>query len=179
MSPRRPSPERVSFYRRLPLWFQWGFPFAIAIGVVALVIIFVANHQGQNGSEASVSTSAAKAEYKIGAAAMRQQQAPHTAKLAAGATASSALEHAIRTWVDGQTKIGALNGPVKDASCAELPALSTSARIAVKCTIKAADVTYDFRGVAQPKLAKATFCQKIEYPPSYGEPTYPLSPVCT
>jgi hypothetical protein len=160
------------------MWFQWGFPFAIAIIVVAIIVVWVQGHQGQNGSEATVSQKAQLIEEKQAETTIKQQQQPHTAMLAAGVGASKGLERTITAWVNHQTKTGAMNGPVKDAICTTVSGASSD-RVALKCTIKAAQVSYDFRGVVEPRSHKVTYCQKIDYGSIYGMKVPALSGACT
>jgi hypothetical protein len=162
----------------MPSWLQWGIPFAIAIAAVVLIVVFVQDHQGQNGSESPVSPKQRSVEVRQADATIKQSQAPHTARIVAGVTAAKGLAHAITDWVDHQTKTGAMNGPVKNASCTPVSG-SGSDRVALKCTIKAADVAYNFRGVVQPKSGKVTYCQKIDYGPIYNQKVPPLVAACT
>jgi hypothetical protein len=144
---------------------------------VVVIVVFVQNHR-QYGGEAPVPQKQVRIEEKQAYETIKQTQAPHTTKLAPGATATKGAQQAITKWIDHQTKIGAMGGPVKDASCTPVSGTGSD-RIALKCTIKASDVSYDFRGVVQPKSGKVTYCQKVEYGSIYNQPLPPLVGACT
>jgi hypothetical protein len=160
------------------VWFQWGFPFLIAIAVVVVIVAFVQSHQGQDGSEATVTPKQQEIERREAAATIKQQQVPHSAVLSAGVSPSKGLAQAITRWVDHQTATGAMNGPVKDATCTPVSGAGSS-RVALACTVKAAQVNYTFRGVVQPKRKIVTYCQKIDYGSIYGMKIPALAAACT
>lgn len=179
--PYRRPPERVSFYRRLPLWFQWGLPFSIVIAAVVALVLFADAQKTKNTYEDSISAKQLKAEDRISSATMEEEQQPHTAKLKAGLTPAHALESAIKTWIDGQyEKNGSWGGEVSRATCTPASgSTQTADRIALKCTLVIARVSYPFRGVVQPKRGHAIYCEKIAYPAEYGQKTVPLPSACT
>lgn len=178
--PSRRPPERVSLYRRLPLWFQWGFPFVIAIAVVVAIVVFVSDHQGQDGSEAPISTTQLKVENKEANATLRQEQEPHTVKLGSGLTPAHAMEHAISSWIDGQyKKTGAWGGDAEHAACHTVAGDTSASRVALKCTVKVSGERNEFLGVVEPKRGRMTYCEKILYPPQYGEKAIPVSRACS
>jgi len=174
VSERRP--KRFN-YRSLPVWLQWALPFGIAIVVVVALVAFVEHQTNDVPSEAAVnSPSAIVAQNKQADALMAQEQTPKLAKLTAGVKPVKGLEIAIAAWLNQQIKTGQYNGPLTKESCAPT-AGSTSARVAFKCAMVTANVTYPFYGVVIPSLGSVTYCQKVT-PPVYGMPGLKLSSAC-
>ena len=107
---------------------------------------------------------------------VRQQQAPHVAKLMPGVSAIAGLRAAVVRYMDVQIEHGAMAGPVRRSECRFVSG-GTSARQLLRCEVTAAGVTYPFLGVAQPSLGVATYCQRVAPPiPSMD---VPVSKRCT
>jgi len=174
VSQRRP--KRFN-YRSLPLWLQWALPFGVAIVAVVALVAFVEHQTNDVPSEASVnSPSAIVAQNKQADVLMEQEQAPQIAKLQAGVKPAKGLEIAIAAWLNQQIKTGQYSGPLTKQSCTPT-AGSTSARVAFKCEMVTANVTYPFYGVVIPSIGSVTYCQKVA-PPVYGMPGLKLSSAC-
>lgn len=164
-------------YRALPLWLQWALPFTIAIIAVIALVVWVNHETNDVPSEAPVSNrNAIVQQNKQAEALMKQLQAPHTATLRAGATPANALKGAITAWLDTQIRTGQIDGPLKGGRCSQTAGSST-ARVALRCTMVTADVNYPFYGVVEPRHGLITFCQRVT-PPIYGMDDFPLSGRC-
>lgn len=176
---RQQRPKRFN-YRALPLWLQWGLPFGIATIAVVALVLFVHHQTDDTPSEAPVNTPSAIVEQnKEADALMRQEEAPQFAKLKAGVPPAAGLKGAIAAWLNHQIKLGQYGGPLSRTSSACTPATgSTATRLAFKCPMVAANVTYSFYGVVIPATGKITYCQKVRYPPVYGMPRLKLSKSC-
>ncbi len=62
-------------------------------------------------------------------------------------------------------------------SCHAVSSAAGTVRLALKCDVKAADVTYPFLGVVQPAVKQITYCQRVAPPvPSMN---IPVSKRCT
>ena len=169
-------PKRFK-YRDLPLWLQWGLPLSVAVAAIVALVLWVNYETNDVPSEAGVNSPNAIVEQnEQDETLMKQQQAPHTAQLRPGVTPTAGLKAAIATWLNNQIRIGAMNGPLTGASCSTT-AGSTAARVAMKCALVTADLTYPFYGVVKPASGQITFCQRVT-PPVYGMDAFPLSRGC-
>jgi hypothetical protein len=173
---RQQRPKRFN-YRALPVWLQWVLPFGIAIIAVVALVLYVQHQTNDTPSEAPVNSPSAIVEQNREAAVlMAQYQAPHYATLATGATPAAGLKVAITRWLDHQISIGTYNGPLTGGSCVDT-AGSTSARVALKCDMVTANVTYPFYGVVVPATKQIAYCQKVA-PAQYGGKNLALSKRC-
>lgn len=164
-------------YRALPLWLQWVLPFAVAAIALTALVVWVRAGTGGAQEEAQVSNPKAIVQQNRQAdALMRQLQAPHAAKLAPGSAPPVGLKRAITAWLRLQIKSGQIDGPLSGGHCTTTPG-SRPARVALRCTIIAGNVSYPFFGVVQPSRGAVTFCQRVT-PPIYGMDDFPLSRRC-
>jgi hypothetical protein len=156
---------------------QWVIPFAVAAVVVLALVLFVNYETNSVPQIATVSPNAAKEESREDTILVRQQQAPHHAKLTVGASAVSALRSSITTWMTHQISLGNMNGPIKRLSCRTTTG-STSGRLVYSCDLTAsAALTYPFDGVIQRSTGAITWCQRVTPPvPSMN---VPVSKSCT
>jgi hypothetical protein len=146
--------------------------------IIVLALVLFVNHETNSVPQiAQVSANAAKEENREDTILVRQQQAPHHAKLGAGASAVNTLRNSITTWMTRQISLGNMNGPIKRLSC-RTTAASTSARLVYSCELAAsAALTYPFDGVVQRSSGAITWCQRVTPPvPSMN---VPLSKSCT
>jgi hypothetical protein len=101
---------------------------------------------------------------------VRQQQAPHVAKLAPGVAPSDGLRAAVVGYMHYEVNHGVMDGPVKSSSCHPVSG-GTAARLVLHCDVTASDVTYPFYGVVQPSAKQITYCQRVAPPiPSLNIP---------
>jgi hypothetical protein len=171
------GPRRPRFgFRSLPLWLQWVLPFAVAAAVVVALILWV-NHENSSVPQTALVTNpnAVKEQNREDTILVKQQQAPHDAKLNAGTSAVDGLRASISAWMTHEISIGAMNGPIKSLSCSTTAA-SSAARLVYSCDLKAsAALTYPFDGVVQKDAI--TWCQRVTPPvPSMN---VPVSKRCT
>jgi N-acetylglutamate synthase/N-acetylornithine aminotransferase len=174
------SPGRRGFsYRSLPLWLQWVLPFAVAGGLVLALVLFV-NYETNSVPAIALVTNpnAVKEQNREDTILVRDQQAPHDAKLRAGASPTVALRAAVVGYLTRQISVGSMDGPVKHSSCRSA-AGGTSGRLVFHCDVTASAqmVTYPFDGVVQPSTGVITYCQRVAPPvPSMN---VPVSKRCT
>lgn len=166
-------------YRSLPPWLQWVLPFAVAGAVVVALILFVEHQTNDVPAIANYnSASAVREQFREDSIIVRQQQAPHHAKLAAGGAPAAALRGSIVAWMNHQINVGSIDGPIKAMKC-RLAAGSTSGRLVFRCDLTAAaqSVTYPFDGVVRTSAHAITWCQRVTPPiPSMN---VPVSKSCT
>jgi hypothetical protein len=175
----RSSGRRGFQYRALPLWLQWFLPFAVAGSVVLALVLFV--HYETNDTPAIApynSAASVREQSREDAILVRQQQAPHHAKLAAGQPAAVGLRRSIVAWMTHQINIGSIDGPIKRTLC-QAATGGASGRQVFHCdlTASAQSVTYPFDGVVQSPGGAITWCQRVAPPiPSMN---VPVSKLCT
>lgn len=173
------SGRRGLQYRSLPLWLQWVIPFAVA-GLVVLALVLFVNYETNSVPQTALVTNpgAVKEQNREDTILVRQQQAPHTAKLKAGETAGTALRTAVLAYMTHQINVGAMDGPIRSSSCRPVGA-GGGTRLVFHCgvTASAQRVTYPFDGVVQTSAGVVTYCQRVEPPvPSMN---VPVSSRCT
>jgi hypothetical protein len=172
------SGRRGFQYRSLPTWLQWVIPFAVA-GLVVLALVLFVNYETNSVPQiATVTPNAAKEENREDTILVRQQQAPHTARLKAGEKAGAALRTAVLAYMTHQINLGAMDGPIRSSSCRPVGA-GGGARLVFHCdvTASAQTVTYPFDGVVQTGSGVVTYCQRVAPPvPSMN---VPVSARCT
>jgi hypothetical protein len=156
---------------------QWFLPFAVAGGVVLALVLFVNYETNNVPAIAPVNSPKAVAEqYREANILVRQQQAPHVARLHAGRPALVALRDAVVAYVNHQINLGSFSGPIRRSSCRPA-AGSASGRLVFRCDVTASSqmVTYPFYGVVSEGMI--TYCQRVAPPiPSMD---VPVSKRCT
>jgi len=151
-------------------------PFGFGTALVIAVVLFV-HHSNDVPLIAKVTNPQAIAEQnREDNIIVRQQQAPHVVKLKPGVTPSDGLRAAVVGYMTYQINQGAMDGPIKRASCRSV-AGGTGVRQVLRCDVTASDVTYPFDGVVQPAAGVITYCQRVQPPlPSMN---IPVSKRCT
>ncbi|MGH2844089.1 MAG: hypothetical protein ACRDKL_10970 [Solirubrobacteraceae bacterium] len=175
---RRSGERRGLHYRSLPLWLQWFLPFAVAVGVVLAVVLFVQSASNAPVEDNYNSAAAAREQYREDNILVRQQQAPGHATLKAGQSAAAGVRAAVVGYMTRQINGGFMDGPIKRSSCTAV-AGGTSTRLVFHCDVTASAqmVTYPFDGVVQTRAGAITYCQRVTPPlPSMN---VPVSKRCT
>jgi hypothetical protein len=159
-------------YRALPLWAQWVIPFAVAAAVVIALVVFVNYETNQVPVVAADnSAGAVREQNREDTILVQEQQAPKVVKLKAGESPAHAIRAAVVGYMTRQIAAGAMDGPIKSASCKA--AGSTTTRLVFHCSVTASAqvVTYPFDGVVQPASRTVTYCQRVAPPiPSMNVP---------
>jgi hypothetical protein len=159
-------------YRSLPLWAQWAIPFAVAAAVVIALVVFVNYETNKVPAVAGISSpNAIREQNREDTILVQQQQAPHVVTLTAGESPSRAIRAAVVAYMIRQINSGAIDGPIRSASCTAAGA--TTGRLLFHChvTASAQQVTYPFYGVVQPASHRVTYCQRVAPPiPSMNVP---------
>jgi hypothetical protein len=169
-------------YRSLPTWLQWAIPFGIAAGVVIALVLYVEHQTNDVSPIAGVtSKSALIEENREDTDLVREQQAPHVAKLAPGVAPSAALRAAVVGYMHHEVKLSVMPGPVKSSSCHAVGSggggRPDPSRLVIHCDVTAATVTYPFYGVVQPSAKLITYCQRVA--PPIPTLNIPVSKRCT
>jgi hypothetical protein len=167
--------------RQLPLWFRYLTAFGVAAIIFVALIIYVDDHSTQaEGVPASPSRSELTQEQQQDETLVKQEQAPHVAKLATGTKGAAAAAAAVNAFMSYEVSRAFYAGPI-DAKAACTAAGGTSARQAFTCNLYAGGgagkLRYPFDVVVAPARAKVTFCQVIT-PPSYSVKEPPISSAC-
>jgi hypothetical protein len=155
---------------------QWVLPFGVGTALVVGVVLYVnhANHMPQ--IDPVTNPTAIAEQNREDHIIVVQQQAPHVVKLKPGVTASDGLRAAVVGYMTDQISDGAMDGPIKRASCRSVTG-GTSARQVLRCDVTTSDLTYPFDGVVQPAAGVITYCQRVQPPvPSMN---IPVSKRCT
>lgn len=166
-----PGPVRPRGLRALPLWVQFGLTFGVAGALIVAVVLYVHHVGNSTNQEAPVtSAKAVKEENREANILVRQDQAPHVAKLAANVSAADGLRTAVLKYMQHQVQIGVISGPISKSSCVPRTG-GSSTRQALSCDVTAANVTYPFFGVVEPATRQITYCKKDAPPiPSMNVP---------
>jgi len=166
----------VRALRELPLWGRWLLTILVFALAAAAIVIVV--HDANTSNRASASEADAEAEAdREGQVAIRQDEAPHVASLAAGASARVALERAIAADARGRIAHGQLTGPLQSVHCAAAGHAHADRR-PFSCTVDSAGVSYPYMAVADQRAKRLTWC-KVDPPPTAGAPLeVPVSASC-
>jgi hypothetical protein len=105
---------------------------------------------------------------------IEQDQAPHTVRLPAGLSGSSAVARVVHARMGRQVASGAISGPLKAARCR--PGGRAGARAEFHCTIDSGSVNYLFTGVVDSARDRITYCKR-DLPPVPSE-DIPVSRRC-
>jgi hypothetical protein len=154
---------------RPPLWARWALSVGVGLIVLAALIVFVENNNGN--SEATQSPAAVARANREAAVVVAQDQAPHVAAIPPGAGAHAAIVRAVRSDMTTMINNGVVEGPLTRVTCTH------AGKAAFHCTAVAAGVNYPFLGVANPAARQVTYCKRDE-PPSPAL-NIPVSRRCT
>lgn len=175
----RSGARRGFQYRALPVWLQWVLPFGVAAVVVVALVIFVQHETNDVPAVASYNSAAAvREQFREDNILVRQQQAPHHARLKTGEAAAAGLRGSIVAWMNHQIDVGAIAGPIRRTSCRPASG-TTGGRLVFHCelTASAQSVTYPFDGVVETAAGAITWCKRVAPPiPSMN---VPVSKRCT
>lgn len=144
----------------------------VAATAVVLLVRYVNSHNIDTPTFSSP-----QAEVKanqMAATLIRQDQAPHTAKLTPGAPPKSAMAAAVAADMNSLILHNVIDGPLQHTSCVATG--GTSARQTFRCVAMANDVNYPFYGVADTTTNRLTFCKSD--PPPVPSMRIPISPRC-
>lgn len=157
----------------LPLWLRTTFSFGIAAVLLVALVLFVSHHNTNSPpSENLAAEVQANQEAEI---LVSQDQAPHLARLTSEAAPAAALRRTVRAFIARSIASGAISGPLQSATCTQLGKRATVQR-AFSCTVQAADVEYQFRGVVDTSARRITYCKRD--PPPDPTQNIPLSRRC-
>lgn len=157
-----------------PIWLRWVLAIMVAAAVTASVVIAI--HRA--GPETPATEAGAEAEVnRVADIAITEDEAPHRATLATGATPIAALEHAIGADVHQRIESHQLTGPLQSVSCAAAGA-AKAGRAPYRCSVRSAGIAYPFMAVLDERDKQLTWC-KVD-PPAQANagPEIPLSPSC-
>ena len=157
---------------RPPLWLRWALSLLVAAAAAVVIVEFVDHHNGNalaHLNRAALQRAAREATVVVG-----QDQAPHTVRLAHGASASATLVSAVRADMRHRIATGNIGGPLQKVTCARSGA--SGGAQGFNCRAVAASVSYPFLAVATPRAGHAVYCKR-DPPPAPSE-NIPVSRRC-
>lgn len=148
---------------------------SVAAFAVIMLVRFVNENNVFNVDTPTFSSPAAEVKANQEAAILiRQDQAPHTAKITAGASAKAAMTAAVAADMNSLILHNVIDGPLQHTTCQ--PTGGSSAHQTFRCVAMANDVNYPFYGVADAPAGRLTFCKSD--PPPVPSMRIPVSPRC-
>lgn len=158
--------------RRLPLWARWALTL-LAFGTlsIAAVIAVKGSNESSQEQQAAALIEASRAARKV----VIRDQAPRSSALPGGVSPGTGLERAIGADVRSRVRRDELEGPAQGVRCAQAKPERASRR-PFRCTARAGGFGYPFRGVADLRARRLTWCKFDPVPP--GQAPVPLSAKC-
>jgi hypothetical protein len=161
--------------RHPPLWARWLLTILTFAVLTLAVVVFVHDHSEGTSAPTKSEREAEVEANREGNVVIEEDQAPHTARLGAGAATLTALERAISGDARGRIQAGNLTGPFQSVHCEAKG--TADANRAFRCTVRAAGVNYPYVAVLDENTRQFTWC-KLDPPPVSGTPEVPVSARC-
>jgi hypothetical protein len=156
--------------RRLPLWLRWMLSLVV-FGAIAIALVAAGQSSRTSSSDNAAALLRADQESR---SIVLQDQAPHSAPLPGGVAPVLAAEHAVAADLRDRVRRHQLRGPLGRVRCT--PTSGQAPRQPFACTGTAGGFTYPYRGMADLRSRRLTWC-KFDPPPA-GEVGVPLTPRC-
>jgi hypothetical protein len=168
----------MSSWRRVtqlpPLWARWLLAAGVAVAVIVSIVIAI----DRAGPESPTSEAGAELEdNRVADIAITEDQAPHSAGLAAGAGLRSALQRAIAGDIRGRISQGRLTGPLEGVSCSAA-GTAVAGRSPYRCTARSANIDYPFVAVFDERRRLFTWCKVDQQPQGETSSEIPISASC-
>jgi len=164
--------------RRLPLWARWLTTIGVYLVLLAVAVLLVHKLASSSSSARSPAEAHAVAEANnVGRIAISEDEAPHVATLAAGASPAGGLERAISADVRRRIADGELTGPLQSIHCTA-GAGQRAGRVGFSCTVISAGITYPFLAVADASTHELTWCKLDRASAGDAALEVPVSPRC-
>jgi hypothetical protein len=153
------------------MWAKWALSFGVGAILLIALIIYV-NHNNSD-SPPSTNLAAQTRANREAEVVVERDQAPHVIRLAPRTSAHDGMTRAVRATMSALVAKGLIDGPLQHVRCA---AHRAGERLGLSCVATAAEVNYDFVGVASLPAHRLTYCKRDEPPvPSMN---IPVSPRC-
>jgi hypothetical protein len=149
---------------------------SVAVTILIVIVRFVSTHNNDQPAQANNPAALAQAN-AVGEIIVRQDQAPHVARLRAGVTPAAAVDATVRAFVAAQVARGIVDGPVRRSACIALKRHGDRQAQPFRCAVIAGGVGYPFLAVVDVRAKRITYC-KQDAPPVPSE-TIPVSRRCT
>lgn len=160
-------------YLPLTLWARFALAGGVALVLMVAMVLFVShNNTDSNPIMNFAGPTRANQDAKV---LIAQDQAPHHARLTAGASPAVGLTRAVRARIGSLVAAGSVPGPLGAARCRPV-GTATGPRRAFNCTVESAGVAYPFAGVVETAVRRITYCKRD--PPPVDSGTVPVSPLC-
>jgi hypothetical protein len=157
--------------RRPPIWMRWALSLGVAAVLAVALILFVSHHN--DNLLAHESPKAAERANRLAEIVVSQDQAPHRARLAAGAS-RGAVARAIRRDMTVRIAKGQAGAPLQGVRCTTVGTRASDT--GYRCRATAAGVGYPYQAVLDRRTRALTFC-KHDAPP-VPSMNIPVSPRC-
>jgi hypothetical protein len=153
------------------MWAKWVLSFGVGAILLIALIIYVDNHNTDSPPSNNLAAQTrANHEAEL---VVERDQTPHVIRLARGTSGHAGMVRAVRATMSALVAKGLIDGPLQHVRCASHPA---GDRLGLSCVATAAEVNYDFVGVASLPAYRLTYCKRDEPPvPSMN---IPVSPRC-
>jgi hypothetical protein len=169
---RRVTRSRIP---RAPLWLRWVLSIAIAVAILVAIVRFVSTH-GSAGAAAPNNPRAEAQANRESEILVREDQAPHFARLPSHIAPATALRAVVRANVASLIAHGIVGGPIGNSACVSLGRARRGV-LPFRCAVIAGSVGYPFLGVVDVRARRITYCKRDE-PPLPSE-NIPVSRRCT
>jgi hypothetical protein len=170
--PRTPRTRAPGAYTNLPLGLRFALALLVAGVLLAVMIVWVRGHNTDSPPSTNPA-SQVRANREAGIL-IEQDQAPHTVRLPAGVSGSSAMASVVHARMARQVASGVISGPLRPARCR--PGGRAGTRTEFRCTIDSGSVNYLFTGVVDSARGRVTYCKR-DLPPVPSE-NIPVSRRC-
>jgi len=163
-------------WRERPLWARWVLTLVGFAVVGTIAVIVFTNENGKDDGPQPESPAEVREANRESQLVVEQDQAPHTVRLAVGASAQAALTRAIADNMRARIARREIDGPMEGARCAPSGSGESATTQGFRCTVTAAHVGYPFAGVVDHRTGAITWCKRDPAPSA--QTAVPLSPRC-
>ncbi len=156
----------------VPLWVRWVLAILLFAGLGIGAYLVVHGHDSTAPTEDALGTVEANQQGQI---VVRQDQAPHQARLGTTGSPREALVRAIAADVRARIASHDLTGPLETVRCSSVGARHRG-REPFICSVTSASIGYTFYGVADRRARTLTWCKQDAV--ALAGLSVPLSPRC-
>ncbi|MBV9820213.1 MAG: hypothetical protein JOZ07_17930 [Solirubrobacterales bacterium] len=154
------------------MWLRWVVSLAVGAILLGALIVYV-DHHNTDGPVGESPRGAARANREA-EIVVAQDQAPRTARTAAGEVPRVAAVRAIRADMNRRIADGDAGEPLQRVSCRQVA--TQGPRLGLRCTAVSAGVNYPYQAVLDVRDHRITYC-KHDAPPVASQ-NIPVSRRC-
>jgi hypothetical protein len=157
-----------------PLWAKWALSIGVVVVLLVALIIYVDHHNTDDSNGQPLTAKALEEQNQEATILQQQDQTPVVFKLAAGAVAVHAAEHAVHIDMSQRINHNEAGPPLKAASCHATT--TAGARHGFSCKVLSGGVYFDFVAVIDAPARQLILCKRD--PPPIPSETVPLDARC-